>query len=191
MSIKNTIGRNSLAEELFEVTGESVARCYQCGKCSAGCPLATESEHPPSQLLRLLQLRDPALDERALRSLTIWLCLTCNTCSARCPQEVDLPKIMDFLRERSYHSQMVNPRARDIVSFHRAFLGAVRSTGRLFELGMIADYKRRSLKFLQDVKLAPRLLIRGKLGLVPHRVKNRAELKRIFDQAMQRREGSA
>jgi heterodisulfide reductase subunit C2 len=187
MSISSSKGRISLSEELLHATGQSVARCYQCGKCSAGCPLATESDHPPSQLIRLLQLRDPALDERAVSSLAIWLCLTCNTCSARCPQEVDLPRIMDFLRERSHERQTIHPQARRIVSFHESFLGTVRHTGRLFELGMIADYKRRSLKLFQDILLAPQLLLRGKLGFLPHRVKNRAEFKRAFDQAKQHR----
>ena len=60
---------DSLAGLVLRDTGESVARCYQCGKCAAGCPLAVEMDLPPSQVLRLLQLALPGVRRKALRSL--------------------------------------------------------------------------------------------------------------------------
>jgi heterodisulfide reductase subunit C len=128
-----------LATAVKAVTEKSVANCYQCGKCSAGCPLSSEMDYPPSQILRLLQLGMPEFDEKALRSHSIWLCLTCEMCVARCPKEVDLPKVMEFLREESFRRGMVNPKAKDILAFHKAFLDAIRHTGRLYEVGLISS----------------------------------------------------
>ncbi|RPI25941.1 MAG: heterodisulfide reductase subunit C [Acidobacteria bacterium] len=187
MSTHSSTVHNSLGEQIYQSTGQSVACCYQCGKCSAGCPLASETDYPPNQILRLLQFGDSTLDEKALRSLTIWQCLTCQTCSARCPQEVDLPKIMDFLRQESWRQGRAHPKARNIIAFHRSFLGSIRMTGRMFELGMIMDYKRRSLNFLQDLLLAPKLLFRGKLHFLPHRIDGAKQVRRLFDATARKR----
>jgi heterodisulfide reductase subunit C len=185
------MAHDPLGEELYRSTGQSVARCYQCGKCSAGCPSAADADYPPSQILRLLQYADPTLDDKALASLSIWLCLTCQACLTRCPQEVDLPAVMDFLRTKSQERGLVNRQARSILAFHQSFLGSIRLAGRLYEFGLIADYKRRTWKFFQDVLMAPRVLMRGKLALLPHRIKGAAAFKRAFDQATQKESGKA
>ena len=179
----------ALADRVLEKTGVDVARCYQCGKCSAGCPLAAEMDFPPSQVMHMLQLRDfPEYSELALRSHTIWLCLTCEICFCRCPMELDIPKVMDALRHESLAQKKANPRARDIIAFHRAFLDSVRTTGRLFEMGQIVDYKLRSGHFLQDMLQAPWMFLAGKLHLLPERVRDRALLKRMFAKTLKAKE---
>jgi heterodisulfide reductase subunit C len=180
----------ALSDRVREKTGVDVARCYQCGKCSAGCPLASEMDFPPSQVMHLLQLSAafPELAEQALRSHTIWLCLTCEICYCRCPMELDIPPIMDALRHESLQQRKVNPRARDILAFHRAFLDSVKYTGRLFEMGQVVDYKLRSGHFLQDLLQAPWMFLVGKLHLLPERVRNRRQLARIFAKTLKARE---
>jgi len=179
-----------LADRLREFTGESAAKCYQCGKCSAGCPLAAEMDFPPSQILRMLQLGFPTLEAKAIASLSIWLCLTCETCLSRCPQEVDLPKIMEFLREESLREKKFHPQAKEIIAFHRAFLDSVQAAGRLYEIGLIADYKARSRHLFQDVLVAPKLFWRGKLKLFPHLIKDRSNISRIFSKTLGKKEPS-
>ena len=179
----------TLADRVLEKTGVDVARCYQCGKCSAGCPLANDMDFPPSQIMHLLQLRDfPEFAEMALRSHTIWLCLTCEICYARCPMEIDIPKLMDSLRAESLRLKKVNPKATDILAFHRAFFDSVRYTGRLFEMGQIIDYKIRSRHFLQDLLQAPAMFFKGKLHFFPERVHGRSLLGRIFARTMKSKE---
>ncbi|MBN2399103.1 MAG: 4Fe-4S dicluster domain-containing protein [Candidatus Aminicenantes bacterium] len=178
-----------LSDRVLEKTGVAVARCYQCGKCSAGCPLASEMDFPPSQIMHLLQLGDfPEMAEKALRSHTIWLCLTCEICYARCPMEIDIPKVMDALRHESLAQKKVNPKARGILAFHRAFLDSVRYTGRLFEMGQVIDYKLRSGHFLQDLLQAPWMFFVGKLHLLPERIRDRRLLGRIFARIAKTRE---
>ena len=188
--IANHHAEDSFAGRIFSASGVSVSRCYQCGKCTAGCPLAREMDLMPSQIMRLLQLGPDDFEDEILGSYAPWVCLTCETCYARCPQEVDLPKMMDYLRTESARRKKVNHKAADILKFHRAFLDSIRYTGRLYEIGLIAGYKARTLHLMQDVLMAPKLLFLGKLKPFPHPVKNRKDLSRIFRRSRENKEAA-
>ena len=88
--------RQNLLRRVTEISGQNIFACYQCGNCSAGCPAAGAMDLLPSQVLRLLQI---GLVEEAMASQTIWHCAACLICAARCPKGVDLPRIMEALRE--------------------------------------------------------------------------------------------
>jgi heterodisulfide reductase subunit C len=167
MSLYEGVSTDSLAGLIQHKSGISVERCYQCGKCSAGCPANSEMDYAPSVLLRMLQLQDASFDKTVLRSYALWLCLTCHTCVARCPMEVDLPRVMDILRQESLRRKLVHKRAKDIVAFHRSFLDSIRYFGRLWEVGLVVAYKVRTRHFWQDVLLAPVMFGKGKLPLLP------------------------
>ncbi len=173
----------TLAGRLSLATGVSVTRCYQCGKCTAGCPMAEEMDYTPSHILRLLQVGLDGFEDRVIKAYSPWVCLTCEMCYARCPQEVDIPKMMDFLRAESVRLKKVNPRAKDFVSLHQTFLDSIHYVGRLYEVGLIAGYKARSWHLFQDVLMAPKLFFKGKLKLFPHLIKNRKNMSHIFKKA--------
>jgi heterodisulfide reductase subunit C len=168
---------SSLAGELLRAAGLNVAACYQCGKCSAGCPMAVEMPLPPHQMLRLAQLD---LRDELLSDASLWLCLTCETCSARCPNEVDPARLIDGLREIALKR---DPAAapRRLRAFHRAFLHQIRAHGRVFEIGLVAHYKLRTGALLDDVLITPAALRRGKLALLPKDIEGREEVRRIFE----------
>lgn len=179
-SIPHTSLIPGLGEEVKDHTGVLVSHCYQCGKCSAGCPLSEEMDYPPSVIMRMLQTGNPLLEEKVLRSFSIWVCLTCEMCFARCPMSIDIPKMMDFLREKSLKEKKTNPKAKEIVAFNKSFLDSIQYTGRLYEIGLFADYKARTLKILDDMALAPKMLKRGKLNIFPEMIKDRSGVARIF-----------
>lgn len=93
LSIRET--RGEFVKRVEEISGQGILACNQCGKCSAGCPAAMAMDLLPSQVIRLVQL---GLEE-VLTSETIWLCASCLTCLSRCPKGVDLPRIMEALRQ--------------------------------------------------------------------------------------------
>jgi heterodisulfide reductase subunit C2 len=167
----------TLADDILVATGINAATCYQCGKCSAGCPMATESDLRPHNMMRLVMQDRRAA---ALADETIWLCLTCETCSARCPNACDPARVIDAVREMSIEADAADM-PRTIAAFHRAFLEQIRTNGRLHEMGMVMEYKVRSGDLMKDVTNAPAMFARGKLSLRPDRIEGIAEIKRIFE----------
>jgi len=160
--------------------GRKAADCYQCGKCSAGCPVAYEMFHPVHAMVRFVQLG--RMDE-ALRSRSQWVCVACEACSTRCPKDVDPARVMTILREMAQEHGTVNANEIDIYDFHQSFLSSVQRFGRVYELGLVAFYKlKRPIKRgPQDMLTGLRMLRRGKPGLLPHKIQNVAAIRRIFE----------
>jgi heterodisulfide reductase subunit C len=86
--------RGEFVREIETISGENLLACNQCGKCSAGCPVAFGMDILPNQVIRLAQLGI----EDVLESQTIWTCAACLTCVSRCPKGIDLPRVMEALR---------------------------------------------------------------------------------------------
>jgi heterodisulfide reductase subunit C len=171
----------SFSGEIRMDTGVQIHKCYQCGKCSAGCPVAEEMDFPPSLVMRMLQTEDPAQFQKLLGSMTIWLCVSCEMCVTRCPMEIDIPTLMDYLRQKTVQAKKTNPKAKKIIAFHRSFLDSINYTGRLYEVGLIVDYKMRTGAMMQDVATAPKMLAKGKLNLIPEMIKGRKKVAAIFN----------
>jgi len=86
--------RGEFVRDIETISGESLLACNQCGKCSAGCPVAFSMDLLPNQVIRLAQLGI----EDVLTSQTIWTCASCLTCVSRCPKGIDLPRVMEAMR---------------------------------------------------------------------------------------------
>ena len=95
MRLSREMLRSELIKKVELISGEDISTCYQCGKCSAGCPLEAEMGILPHRVLRLLQL---GREEEALDFPAIWLCASCHTCESRCPKGFDLSRVMEALR---------------------------------------------------------------------------------------------
>lgn len=177
---------STLADAVQDKTGISSMDCYQCGKCSAGCPMATEMEYPPSVVMRMLQTGDKELAEKILTSNTIWFCLTCEMCYGRCPMEIDIPTIMDFLRGESIKQGKVAKGSKNIVEFHKSFLKSIENNGKLHELGLIIDYKMHAGNLLQDAELGPKMFAKGKLHIFATKNKGMKNIKDIFAKTLKK-----
>ena len=86
---------SDFVKRVEEISGQSLLSCYQCGKCSAGCPMAFAMDLLPNQVIRLVQM---GLEEDIASCKAIWICASCLTCSVRCPRGVDLARVMEALR---------------------------------------------------------------------------------------------
>jgi len=82
--------------KLEQISGQNLLACYQCGKCSAGCPMAAHMDVLPNQIIRLAQL---GMKEQLLAARSIWICVSCLTCNSRCPKEIKIAEIFEALRE--------------------------------------------------------------------------------------------
>lgn len=103
--------------------------------------------------------------------------------------EIDIPRVMDYLRQESVRRKLQHPKAKKIIAFHRSFLDSIKTTGRLYEVGLVVDYKMRTGTLLQDVLTAPGMFTRGKLAIFPEMIKGRNQIKSIFKKSMKREAG--
>lgn len=158
-------GRLRDAEFTREVerrSGQNVSTCYQCGNCTAGCPAGFVFDRQVNQVMRAVQL---GLREEALKSSSIWFCLSCSMCSLRCPNEIDVARIMETLRHMARHEGIVSvPR---VEKFWMSFMDTVRAFGRTYEMGVMSLYMLRSLRLNTDLDLAPSALRLHKLPFLP------------------------
>ena len=170
---------SGLLEEVRQRSGTEVSACFQCHKCSTGCPVGPDMDFLPSQIMRLLHL---GAENEVLASRAIWLCASCEACTTRCPMAIDIAGVMDALRIMAIDRRTALPDAHG-KQFHRSFLGSVRRHGRVYEMGMMAAYKLRTFDLFSDVDKVPQMLAQGKLSLLPNRSGGIKELRETFRRA--------
>jgi len=88
--------KDSFVDKVQELSGQNLLACYQCGKCSAGCPAVSEMDILPNQIIRYAQL---GFKEELLASKAIWICASCFTCNARCPKGINIAEVIEALRQ--------------------------------------------------------------------------------------------
>jgi heterodisulfide reductase subunit C2 len=174
-----------LVKEIEDDTGIKVSACYQCKKCTSGCPVTFAMDIYPDRVIRLVQLGQ---EEMVLNCDTIWICSACETCTTRCPNEVDIAGTMDCLKERAVKAGIKIPQPKTY-AFHRAFLNDIRRRGRVFEGGLMmsyllksGEYKRKLFEFdiRQDIRLGWNMLKKGRMPLFPTGIKGKKEIKKIL-----------
>lgn len=156
-------------------SGQRIMDCYQCGKCSAGCPTAYDMDLTPRQMIRAIQL---GLKEEALKSSTIWMCVSCQTCSVRCPVQIDIAKAIEAVRLLAVAEKVV-PAEKNVSLYHKVFLKSIEFTGRLYEMGLSVGYNMLSRHPFNGMDILPAMLRKGKLALLPA-FKGTAEVEAIF-----------
>jgi len=178
---------SAFSDVVKERSGEDIKSCYYCQKCTAGCPTAFVMDYKPAQLLRMIQLGQK---EKVLNSKTIWMCIGCEACGTRCPNQIRLAPVVDVLREMALEEEYAPETA--IYSLHRSFLESIRRWGRMHEVTMLAEFKTRELLaeypvffkgLLGDAKLGANLFLNGKLSFIPDRIKRMEEIKALYEEA--------
>ena len=177
------------AEQVRKESGVDLDRCYQCLTCTLGCPVARYMDYPPNEVVRMVQLR---LKDEVLGCSTIWICASCEACVTRCPNEVNIPHLMDVLHQMALR-EGVKPKEPHVKKFHNAFMDPVKRFGRQHEGLMSAEYFMRSRDFsAKTLKVAAALgigmMMKGKLKLMPPKSgKGKAKVRQLFKVTMKRK----
>jgi heterodisulfide reductase subunit C len=153
----------SLLETIYLESGENINLCYQCKKCTTGCPMSYAMDYTPTQIIHAIRI---GMQEMVFNSKTPWLCASCETCTNRCPQDIDIAKVMDTVRIIAQR-QGIAPPITTVVPFYKATLNNIKLLGRMYEIGMLADFKFRTKQFKKDIGLGMKMFIKGKLKLIP------------------------
>jgi heterodisulfide reductase subunit B len=166
----------ALAQRILEELGENVYLCYQCVKCSSGCPMAEFFDWQPNQVMRAVQLGQ---EDIALESTTPWLCASCQTCTTRCPQGLDITAIMEFLTREAL-ARGIKPPVSAVRNFNEAFMREVRIWGRAYEPGLMIEMGLHDPGgLIEDVPLYTRMLGKMKVGFLPNFVRPPRKVKPV------------
>ena len=176
ITIKNKKNGQGLKQAVEEISGVDISVCFQCKKCSSGCPVAKLTRSRPSEIMRQLHL---GAGNELLESDLVWMCASCETCSARCPMGIDVAAVIDALRRLALERGAAKQKG-NVPLFNRAFLKTVETFGRSYEIGMIAAYKLGTGKLMNDTEKFPAMLKKGKIALLPPRGGDRKTVRRIF-----------
>jgi heterodisulfide reductase subunit C2 len=160
-----------------------LSACYQCKKCSIGCPVADQVTSPPSEIIRRLQL---GAGNELLETELVWTCISCETCAARCPNQINFPAVIDALKALAVEKGAATPVGHAPL-FNKLFLSTVKTYGRSYELQEIALYKLGSGNLMQDMDKFPTMVLKGKIALLPPIGVNTGRVKRIFKKAAQKK----
>ena len=164
--------------------------CFQCRKCTNGCPVTFAMDLYPDEVIRLVILGQR---ETVLGCRTIWVCAACETCTTRCPNDVKIAELMDCLKEMAVQEGVPSPQPQ-ILTLHETFLNNIKKRGRVYETTLLPAYLLKSGKLLEmwnsgtwryDLKLGRQMFSKGRLPLRPQSIKGKKEVRKILTRRKQ------
>jgi heterodisulfide reductase subunit C2 len=164
----------------------SADACFQCNRCTAGCPLVPEMDLTPAQVVHHILLGEW---EPVLTSAAIWACVHCETCTARCPQAVDVGGLMQAARVEAWRAGKAAP-DQPIVAYFASFVENLYVYGRSAELPLTIICKLKSEDYFRDTLLGVRLIARGRLNFLSL-PKGGATYRRLYERVREREGGNA
>ena len=165
-----------LPHQLKDQSGVNFSACLHCTCCASGCPFRSAMDYAPNEIIRLAQL---GFRKEVLESSTIWICVGCNTCSTQCPQGIEMPKVMDGLRQIAIQEGVTIAKP-DILNFHQDVIHTISQYGRTHKLGVMIRYKTRKWDWFSDLIVGFKMFIKGKLDVIPSKVKQIEQVQKIF-----------
>ena len=152
-------------DQVAHASGQNIEACYQCAKCTAGCPMARAMDLKPNQVIRAVQL---GLKDMALGANAVWYCAGCETCASRCPRDIDMARVNKALARMCVREKR-KPKDPAVAAFHQSFMESMARWGRAHEIEIVSLTKLRSPgQRFKDIPLGGALFGKGRLGLLPH-----------------------
>jgi heterodisulfide reductase subunit C2 len=174
------------ALESFDADGAfQTSVCFQCRKCSGGCPVTFAMDLYPDQIVRLVLLGQA---RKVLESRTIWVCASCETCTTRCPNGVKIAELIDGLKELAVRRGVPSAQPQ-VLALHQTFVADVAMRGRIFEGMLLPAYWIRSGSIKRmvetgswkdEAQMAWKMLKKGRLPLFPKGIKGKQEIRALL-----------
>ncbi|MFW6136486.1 MAG: 4Fe-4S dicluster domain-containing protein [Candidatus Aminicenantaceae bacterium] len=161
--------------------GESLKKCIQCGTCTGTCPVSYTMDITPREIIALFRAGEI---ESILSSRTIWICASCYSCTVRCPQGVKVTDILYTLKRLAIENEIF-PKKFPVYALSNAFVRFTNMFGRSYEPGLILSYYLRTnpLKLFGMLPLFLKMAPRGRIGMLPQKIKGRKNFSKILKEA--------
>lgn len=165
------------AERVHKLGISNLTRCYQCLRCANGCPVAFAMDYTPTQIMRMASM---GMKDEVLNSSTIWLCASCQTCTTRCPMDIDIAGVMDAMKEIAIE-EGIQPKEKNIRDMHEIFNNIVKTRGRLYEPMLLGHYKLKTRTFAQDMDLGRKMMAKRKIRLWSPKIKGARKVQAMMN----------
>ncbi|HLE29695.1 MAG TPA: 4Fe-4S dicluster domain-containing protein [Anaerolineales bacterium] len=169
---------DEISNLLSAADGNPLCTCIQCGTCSGTCPVAGYMDHTPRKLIAMILA---GLKDQVLASNTFWFCASCYHCTVRCPQGINITEMMYALKRYSiwkskYKEGLIGP------VFSETFVKTIFKSGRSYEPVLAPTYifSYGVIEFLQEAQTATSLMLKGRLPLLPPRIKRLENFRRMI-----------
>ncbi|RKX23147.1 MAG: heterodisulfide reductase [Candidatus Zixiibacteriota bacterium] len=192
MGTNNKLTQNRTEEDLRSAfwgqvnsfpEGDKIKNCLQCGTCTGSCPVSDVMDITPRQTIALF--RAGHLTE-ILQSRTIWICASCYSCTVRCPVGIRVTDTLYALKRIAIEKK-IYPDNFPVYALSKAFVNNIYRYGRNYELGLgisfflKSDYK----KLFKNMGVGLSMISRGRMGLIPKKIKKIDEVRAIINKANQ------
>lgn len=159
--------------------GERLSRCLQCGTCTGSCPVSYAMDLSPRAVIALFRA---GLMEEILRSRSIWICASCYMCTTRCPQQIRITDLLYALKRVAMEKGLYPDRF-PVYLLSRNFVRLVSRYGRNHELSLVARFylRQKPLELLRLLPLGLAMYRRGRLVLLPKRIRGAAAIRRMIE----------
>ncbi|MGB3716634.1 MAG: 4Fe-4S dicluster domain-containing protein [Candidatus Promineifilaceae bacterium] len=167
-------------QQIEGLSGQNTNLCYQCSKCSAGCPMAEWMDLKPAQLMHSISLDR---EDRVLNSTAIWLCVGCETCTSRCPQKVEPAAVMTAARVLATQKG-VTPSVKEVSIYYRGFVDNMRLNGKIHDASVAGITQLLTGQLRKNLPIAWKLFVRGRVKLPPLPIHGGA-FRKIYNRALE------
>lgn len=176
ISVKRESLDMGLRKEIEAQSGQKLSACYLCGKCSAGCPVAPHQDVPPHIIMRMAQTGSTAI----LSTSMIWNCVSCETCYTRCPNAVNPARVCEAAARIAKKHGIIT--SKPASTLRDKFVESIKDNGRVHELTLAVQMKAATGDVFGDIAMGLPMLLKGKLPIKGHKIKNIEALQRLFEE---------
>jgi heterodisulfide reductase subunit C len=184
MSAHTAAKKGTFLEEVIEATpgGERLVHCLQCGSCGGSCPSSAEMDFTPRTMIAMI---NAGQRDAALAASMMWACVSCYSCTSRCPQNIPITDIVYSLKrmaiaEGRYHGT-------DAPALAKTFTGFIEKYGRSYEAGLATHYHiMKRWKPMQLAKMGPmgmQIFFKQRMAIFPAKIRQIDQLRAIIKKA--------